>query len=51
MLQVWDRHVEEVLQFLRDAKILDYKLCLFAEIPIYGESLFGVNVRHLKVVF
>jgi hypothetical protein len=44
MFQVWDRHVEEVLEFLCDAKILDYKLCLFAEMPIYGESLFGINV-------
>lgn len=44
MFQIWDRHVEEVLELLRDAKILDYKLCLFAEMPIYGESLFGINV-------
>ena len=34
MFQVRNRHVEEVLEFLCDAKILDYKLCLFAEMPI-----------------
>ncbi len=44
MFQVWDRYVEEVLEFLCDAKILDYKLCLFAKMPIYSESLFGVNM-------
>ncbi len=51
MFQVWDWYVEEVLEFLGDAKILDYKLRLFAEMPVYDEGLFGVNVRHLKVMF
>jgi hypothetical protein len=32
------------LEFLRDAKILYYKFGLFAEMPINGESLFGINV-------
>lgn len=44
MFQIWDRHVEEVLELLRDAKILDYKLCLFAEMPINREGLLGINV-------
>lgn len=39
MFQIWYGYVENVLEFLRDTKIFDHSLCLFAKMTVEAQSL------------
>ena len=50
MSQVGYRDIQQVLQFLRNAKILHDLFRLIAEMSVDAQSFFCVDLGHLKIV-
>ena len=51
MFEVWNWHVEEILQFFGNAQELDNAFCLLAEMSIQSERFASVHLGHFKIVF
>lgn len=50
MSEIRNRNVQKVLQFLRHTEIFDDLFCFITEMPIYGQSVRCVYLRHLEIV-
>jgi len=50
MLEIWNRHIDDVVELLRVLQVLDDLLRLRAERLVESESVGGLLVFHLEVV-
>lgn len=51
VFEIWNRDVEEILQFFGNAQELDNTLCLLAEMSVQPERFASVHLGHFKIMF
>lgn len=51
MFQTRDGYIEDILKLLCHAEKFDCKFRLFAKMSIDSEGLFGIDMRHLEIMF
>ena len=51
MFEVWDLHVEKILQLFCDTQELNNTFCLFAEMSVQPERFRGIHLGHFEIMF